>query len=122
MTGPVKLDGDATGPVAGSVVPVNREGEREKDEEVMVKVTQESSGRHSKRSGSAKLQPMPMRWLTHLFGCWHKKMSPPYTGDGVTYRTCMSCGARRLFDAGRGKMTGSYYHSSPSTLYESRSP
>jgi hypothetical protein len=26
MTGPVKLDGDATGPVAGPVVPVNRKG------------------------------------------------------------------------------------------------
>lgn len=89
---------------------------------MIVKVTQDSPEHHSERFGSAKRQSMPMRWLTRLFGCWHKKMSPPYTGDGATYRTCMNCGARRQFDAGRGRMTGPYYHSSPSSLYKSRKP
>ena len=69
----------------------------------MTKVTQASSGRDSDRVDSAALQSIPMRWLTRVFGCWHKKMSPPYTGDGVTYRACMNCGARRQFDAGRGR-------------------
>jgi hypothetical protein len=88
------------------------------DEEVMKKVPQASLEHDSGRLDSAARQSIPMRWLTRLFGCWHKKMSPPYTGEGVTYRTCMNCGARRQFDAGRGKMTGAYYHSSPSELYE----
>jgi hypothetical protein len=97
--------------------------QREKDEEVIAKITTQTSSEHdSNRVEPATLQSIPMSWLTRLFGCWHKKMNPPYTGDGGTYRTCMNCGARRQFDEGRGKMTGAYYHSSPSTLYESRSP
>jgi len=63
-----------------------------------------------------------MRWLTRLFGCWHKQMSPPFTRDSETYCSCMNCGARRQFNLGRGKMTGAYYFSPPSELYESRAP
>jgi hypothetical protein len=34
----------------------------------------------------------------------------------------MSCGARRLFNEGRGKMTGAYYYAPLSDLYESPPP
>jgi hypothetical protein len=45
-------------------------------------------------------------------------MSPPFTGGEETYRSCMRCGARRLFNVERGKMTGAYYYASLSSLYE----
>lgn len=63
-----------------------------------------------------------MRWLTRLFGCWHKKMSPPFTQEGETYCSCMDCGARREFNVVRGKMTGAYYYTAPSALYEPPPP
>jgi hypothetical protein len=67
----------------------------------------------------SSLQPaIPNRWLTRLFGCKHRKMSPPFTRGQDTYCTCMNCGARRLFNAGRGKMTGAYYYAPLSVLYE----
>jgi hypothetical protein len=93
------------------------EGQK-KDEEVLMKVNGTPSKRNSERIDSTTLKSTPMRWLTRLFGCWHKKMSPPFTHEGDTYRTCMNCGARRQFNVGRGKMTGAYYHTSPSALYK----
>jgi hypothetical protein len=45
-------------------------------------------------------------------------MSPPFTLGEETYRSCMRCGARRLFNVERGKMTGAYYYASLSSLYE----
>lgn len=61
---------------------------------------------------------IPNRWLTRLFGCRHRNMSPPFTGGEETYRSCMRCGARRLFNVGRGRMTGAYYYAPLSSLYE----
>lgn len=61
-------------------------------------------------------------WLARLFGCRHRNMSPPYTGGEDTYRSCMSCGARRSFSVGRGRMTGVYYYAPVSDLYGSPLP
>jgi hypothetical protein len=61
---------------------------------------------------------IPNSWLTRLFGCRHRHMSPPFTGGEETYRSCMRCGARRLFNVERGKMTGAYYYAPLSSLYE----
>ncbi len=63
---------------------------------------------------------VPNSWLTRLFGCRHRNMSPPFTGGEETYRSCMNCGARRLFNVERGRMTGSYYYAPLSGLYETR--
>jgi hypothetical protein len=60
----------------------------------------------------------PNSWLTRLFGCGHRNMSPPFTWGEETYRSCIRCGARRLFNVERGKMTGAYYYASLSSLYE----
>ena len=49
-------------------------------------------------------------------------MSPPFTGGAETYRSCMRCGARRLFDVERGRMTGAYYYAPISSLYEPQTP
>src|ERR1051325_111412 len=72
------------------------------------------------RTDSPSRTAIPNRWLTRLFGCRHRHMSPPFTGDEETYRSCMRCGARRLFDVGRGRMTGAYYYAPISVLYEPR--
>jgi hypothetical protein len=63
------------------------------------------------------LTAIPNSWLTRLFGCRHRNMSPPFTRGAETYRSCMRCGARRLFNVERGKMTGSYYYAPLSSLY-----
>ena len=60
----------------------------------------------------------PNSWLTRLFGCRHRNMSPPFTSGEEMYRSCMRCGARRLFNVEWGKMTGAYYYASLSSLYE----
>ena len=31
-------------------------------------------------------------------GCWHRKMSWPLTVQGCSYRVCLGCGIKRLFD------------------------
>lgn len=62
---------------------------------------------------------IPINWLTHLFGCWHKKMNNPFTRNNETYRTCITCGARRHFNVERSRMTGPYYNVPPSALYDS---
>ena len=69
------------------------------------------------RTASPLQTAIPNRWLTRLFGCRHRNMSPPFTGGEETYRSCMRCGARRLFDVERGKMTGAYYYAPLSDLY-----
>jgi len=48
--------------------------------------------------------------LRRAFGCWHLQMSLPFTRDNETYRTCVSCGARRRFDLDQWAMVGAFYH------------
>jgi hypothetical protein len=74
------------------------------------------------RTDSSSKTAIPNRWLTRLFGCRHRNMSPPFTRGEETYCTCMRCGARRLFNVGRGRMTGTYYYAPLSDLYEPPSP
>jgi hypothetical protein len=72
------------------------------------------------RTGAPLPTAIPNGWLTRLFGCRHRQMSPPFTGGEETYRSCMRCGARRLFDVERGRMMGSYYYAPISSLYETQ--
>jgi hypothetical protein len=74
------------------------------------------------RADSPSQAAIPNGWLTRLFGCRHRHMSPPFTGGQETYRSCMSCGARRSFNVGRGRMTGAYYYAPLSALYEPPMP
>ena len=48
-------------------------------------------------------------WLGNVFGCPHKEMSRPFSRQGETYRVCINCGARRMFDQKSWKQTGPYY-------------
>jgi hypothetical protein len=65
---------------------------------------------HSRRFPASKnLDELVVRLITRLFGCQHLNMSMPITCGGETHRTCVSCGARRNFDANNWSMYGSYY-------------
>jgi hypothetical protein len=48
--------------------------------------------------------------LRRVVGCWHLEMSLPFTRDNETYRTCITCGARRRFDLEQWTMVGDFYH------------
>ena len=48
--------------------------------------------------------------VRRLFGCWHLKMSLPFTRGADTYRTCVTCGARRRFDLDQWTSVGGFYY------------
>ena len=50
------------------------------------------------------------RATSRIFGCWHVHMSRPFSRGNETYRTCVTCGARRRFDLERWEMAGSFYY------------
>ncbi len=45
-----------------------------------------------------------------LFGCWHKKLSRPFTNRNGSYRACLNCGARKRFDTQVMKTSGPFYY------------
>jgi hypothetical protein len=47
---------------------------------------------------------------TRLFGCWHNKISRPFTKNHISYRVCLDCGARRHFDAKTLTTFGAFYY------------
>ncbi len=44
-----------------------------------------------------------------LFGCWHKRMTRPFSDRNSSYRSCLECGARRKFDTQSFKTSGAFY-------------
>lgn len=48
--------------------------------------------------------------LAQLFGCWHKKISRPFTIRKDSYRACLDCGARKHFDTQTLKTYGSFHY------------
>lgn len=45
-----------------------------------------------------------------VFGCWHNKLSRPFTNRNGSYRACLNCGARKPFDAQTLQTYGSFYY------------
>lgn len=45
-----------------------------------------------------------------MLGCWHKRLSRPFSNRDASYRTCLDCGARRKFDAENLKTFGPFYY------------
>lgn len=45
-----------------------------------------------------------------VFGCWHKKLSRPFTNRNASYRACLNCGARKKFDTKILKTVGPFYY------------
>lgn len=57
-----------------------------------------------------------LRYLCNrIVGCWHRRMSFPFSRGGETYRVCLRCGMRRQFDLAKWKMKGRYYNDARST-------
>jgi len=56
------------------------------------------------------------RIVTRVLGCWHKNMGAPVTRNGQTYRVCTTCGAQRVFNTEKWRMTGSYFFAPASTV------
>ena len=48
--------------------------------------------------------------LGTLFGCWHKDLSRPFTDIKGSYRVCVDCGARKMFDTKSFKTLGTFYY------------
>ncbi len=49
--------------------------------------------------------------LEVIFGCWHRKLSRPFTLSGWTYEVCLNCGKKFVYD--RADL-GYYIHQSNS--------
>lgn len=45
-----------------------------------------------------------------LFGCWHKRLTRPFTNDKDTYMACIECGARKKVDAKNFKVSRAFYY------------
>jgi hypothetical protein len=47
--------------------------------------------------------------ISRLIGCSHKEMGRPFTDGRMQYRSCVSCGARRRFNAETFETFGKFY-------------
>ena len=45
-----------------------------------------------------------------IFGCWHKRLSRPFTNQKASYRACLECGALKRFDADTLQTVGPFYY------------
>lgn len=45
-----------------------------------------------------------------IFGCWHKRLTRPFTSDKNTYMACLECGARKKVDAKNFKVSRAFYY------------
>jgi len=62
------------------------------------------------------------RATARIFGCWHIRMSRPFSRGNETYRTCVACGARRRFDLEQWKMVGPFYYPERKFALYARTP
>src|SRR5262245_11003211 len=54
-------------------------------------------------------------WVARVFGCWHSKMSRPFSYQGHAYRSCLNCGAQRQFNLSNWKMQGEFFYRNATT-------
>ena len=45
-----------------------------------------------------------------IFGCGHGNISRPFIQDGTSYRSCLSCGARKQFNPETLETFGDFYY------------
>ncbi len=48
--------------------------------------------------------------VASLFGCWHKRLTRPFTSERNTYMACIECGARKKVDAKNFKVSRAFYY------------
>jgi hypothetical protein len=66
-----------------------------------------TSGRIIGRNSSSPGRPIGI--LGTLFGCWHRVLSRPFSDETGSYRVCIDCGARKMFDTTSFKTLGNFY-------------
>lgn len=49
-------------------------------------------------------------FLTKIFGCGHQNLSRPFSQNNLSYRTCLSCGARKHFNSDTLETSGDFYY------------
>lgn len=67
-------------------------------------LTETSAARTSDPFGSK------IGFMASLFGCWHKRLTRPFTSDKNTYMACLECGARKKVDAKEFKVSRAFYY------------
>lgn len=65
---------------------------------------------HSPHAAISRIGFALGRWVGEIFGCQHKEMSRPFSRQGETFRVCITCGARRRFDAKNWNTVGPFYY------------
>ncbi len=45
-----------------------------------------------------------------IFGCWHKRLTRPFTNQKASYRACLECGALKRFDTETLQTVGPFYY------------
>ena len=45
-----------------------------------------------------------------IFGCWHKRLTRPFTNQKASYRACLECGALKRFDTNTLRTVGPFYY------------
>jgi hypothetical protein len=58
---------------------------------------------------SKGLPGRPVGFFGSLFGCWHRVLSRPFSDETGSYRVCIDCGARKMFDTKSFKTLGNFY-------------
>ena len=49
-------------------------------------------------------------FMGKIFGCWHKRLTRPFTNQKRSYRACLDCGAMKRFDTETLKTVGPFYY------------
>lgn len=48
--------------------------------------------------------------VASVFGCWHKRLTRPFTEKHISYRACVDCGARKKFSTEDFMTFGPFYY------------
>jgi hypothetical protein len=67
--------------------------------------------------GSSSMKAKLGDWVARVFGCWHAKLSRPFSHQGQAYRVCINCGAQRQFNLRNWTMQGEFYYRDATTRH-----
>jgi hypothetical protein len=64
----------------------------------VVKETQREHFDHISRLRHVSIVDNLVMAFEYLFGCWHRKLSRPFTLSGWTYEVCLNCGKKFAYN------------------------
>lgn len=59
-------------------------------------------------------------FIATLFGCWHKRLTRPFSNKNDSYLACLDCGARRKVDMRSFRASRAFYYPPSVTLDRNR--